>query len=107
MMNLSGTHTTCGNSYQILTLIGGTVGHAFCDCYDITLFTKGIGGSRGGHHGMHPPQQDQFLSFLHTFLLKSVCVGGWHPPMGRHPPMGNPRSATERGLATFVCYYHV
>ena len=34
-----------------------------------------------------PPQQDPFLSFLHTFLLKSVHVRGWHPPpMGRCPP---------------------
>ena len=29
--------------YQILTFIGGTVGHVFCDCYDITLLTKGEG----------------------------------------------------------------
>ena len=31
------------NHYQILTFIDGTVGHAFCDCYDITLLTKGEG----------------------------------------------------------------
>ena len=49
----------------------------------------GIGGSRGGHRRRMPPQQDQFLSFLHTFLLKSVRIRGWHPsPMGRHPPNG-------------------
>ena len=35
-----------------------------------------------------PPVQDQFLSFLHTFLPKSACVGGWRPPTG------NPGSAT-------------
>ena len=29
--------------YQILTFIGGTVDHVFCDCYDITLLTKGEG----------------------------------------------------------------
>ena len=27
-----------------------------------------------------PLQQDPFLLFLHTFLLKSVRVGGRHPP---------------------------
>ena len=27
-----------------------------------------------------PPQQDQFLSFSHTFSLKSVRIGGWRPP---------------------------
>ena len=35
------------------------------------------------------PQQDPSLSFSHMFLPKSVCVGGWRPPMG------NPGSATE------------
>ena len=39
--NLSGTCTTNGKS--ILTFIGGTVGYIFCDCYDITLLTKGEG----------------------------------------------------------------
>ena len=29
--------------YQILTFIDGTVGHVFCDCYDIMLLTKGEG----------------------------------------------------------------
>ena len=29
----------------------------------------------GGTTGMHPsPQQDPILSFLHMFLLKSICV---------------------------------
>ena len=42
----------------------------------------------GGAAGARPPQQDQFLSFLHMFSLKSVRVGGWHPPMGQHPPNG-------------------
>ena len=32
-----------------------------------------------------PSQQDQFLSFLHTFLPKSVRVGGWRPPTGQRP----------------------
>ena len=50
---------------------------------------------QGGRHGTCSPQQDQFLSFSHTFLLKSVCVGGWHPPQWvGAPPMGNPGSAT-------------
>ena len=35
---------------------------------------------------MRPPQQDPFLSFSHTFLLKNVCAGGWHPPNGSAPP---------------------
>ena len=26
--------------YKILTFIGGTVGHVFCDCSDITLLIK-------------------------------------------------------------------
>ena len=45
-----------------------------------------------------PPQQDQFLSFSHTFLPKSVCVGVWRPPPQRvgGPPTGNPGSATVR-----------
>ena len=33
-----------------------------------------------------PPQQDQFLSFSHTFLPKSVCVRGWCPPNRLVPP---------------------
>ena len=32
-----------------------------------------------------PPQQDQFLSFSHTFSPKSVRIRGWHPP----PPNGS------------------
>ena len=31
----------------------------------------------GGAASM-PPQQDPFLSFSHTFLPKSVCIGGQH-----------------------------
>ena len=46
---------------------------------------------------VHTPQQDQFLLFLHMFSPKSVCFGGWHPPMGQHPPTGNPGSATVCG----------
>ena len=38
---------------------------------------------QGGAAGTRPPQQDQFLSFLHTFLPKSVRVGGWRPPNGK------------------------
>ena len=44
-----------------------------------------IGGSRGAPPA-RVPQQDQFLLFLHTFLPKSVRVGGWHPPNGSAPP---------------------
>ena len=44
-----------------------------------TLGTSCIGGS-GGVPLVHAPQQDPFLSFLHTFLPKSVHIGGWHPP---------------------------
>ena len=42
------------------------------------------------------PQQDQFLSFSHTFSPKSVRIGGWRPPPQRvgAPPTGNPGSAT-------------
>ena len=29
--------------YKILTFIGGTVGHVFCDCPDITLLIEGEG----------------------------------------------------------------
>ena len=55
-----------------------------------------IGGSRGGTASTHPPpQQDQFLSFSHTFLPKSVRFRGWRPPTGRRPPTGNPGSATD------------
>ena len=65
----------------------------------IRLTSKAIGRSGGGAAARATPQQDQFLLFLHTFSLKSVCVGGWHPPppMGRRPPppTGNPGSATE------------
>ena len=31
------------SQYKILTFIGGTVGHVFCDCFDITLLIKGEG----------------------------------------------------------------
>ena len=34
---------------------------------------------QGGTAGT-PPQQDPFLLFSHTFLLKSVHIRGWHPP---------------------------
>ena len=40
----------------------------------------------GGRRRRAPPQQDQFLSFSHMFLLKSVCVRGWCPPNGSAPP---------------------
>ena len=43
MTDLSGSHNTCSKSLQILTFIGGTVGHVFCDCSDITLLIKGEG----------------------------------------------------------------
>ena len=38
-----------------------------------------IGRSRGCHWHV-PPQQDPFLLLLHTFLPKSVHIGGWCPP---------------------------
>ena len=42
------------------------------------------------------PQQDQFLSFSHTFSPKSVRIRGWRPPPNGSapPPTGNPGSAT-------------
>ena len=44
------------------------------------------GGGRAGHT---PPPWDPILSFSHTFSLKSVRVGGPHPPlMGARPPYG-------------------
>ena len=39
----------------------------------------------GCHQRMPPPQQDPFLLLLHIFLLKSVRIGGWHPPNGLAP----------------------
>ena len=33
-----------------------------------------------GGTGIVPPQQDPILSFSQTFLLKSKCIGGGHPP---------------------------
>ena len=52
-----------------------------------------------------PPQQDQFLSFSHMFLPKSVGIRGWHPPNGLAPPqMGNPGSATD--LRSVSTTYH-
>ena len=44
LTDLGGTHALhMASHYQILTIIGGTVGHVFCDCYDNTLLTKGEG----------------------------------------------------------------
>ena len=63
-----------------------------------------IGGSRGAPPARPnpPPEQDPFLSFSHTFLPKSACVRGQHPPDGSAPPpTGNPGSTT--GLDK---YYH-
>ena len=40
--------------------------------------------------GAPPPQQDPFLSFSHSFSLKSVHVRGWRPPPQREildPPL--------------------
>ena len=37
----------------------------------------------GGRRRHAPPQQDQFLSFLHTFSPKSVCVKVGAPPNGK------------------------
>ena len=49
-----------------------------------------------------PPQQDQFLSFLHTFLPKSVRIGGWRPPTGRRPPQ---REILDPPLITLHCVF--
>ena len=35
----------------------------------------------GGMLGTHPPPWDTILSFLHSFLLKSSCIGGLRPPL--------------------------
>ena len=35
-----------------------------------------------------PPQWDPILSYSHTFLPKSACIRGWHPPMAQCPPNG-------------------
>ena len=58
----------------------------------------------GGRRRRAPPQQDPFLSFLHTFSPKSVCIGGQRPPpTGGAPPTGNPGSATAM-LHTSVAF---
>ena len=36
----------------------------------------------------HVPLRDPILSFSHTFLVKSACIGSPWPPMGPCPPMG-------------------
>ena len=52
------------------------------------------------------PGGDQFLSFSHTFLLKSVCVRGYLPPQQvSAPPTGNPGSATEWESKTIKVYF--
>ena len=69
-----------------------------------------IGGSRGAPPARAPsPQQDQFLSFSHTFSPKSVCIGGWCPlPTGwRPPPTGNPGSATASIQLLLRYVYHL
>ena len=43
MTDLGGPVLHVASCYQILMFIGGTVGHVFCDSYDITLLTKGEG----------------------------------------------------------------
>ena len=54
--------------------------------YKVLLIIKAL-ADPGGCRWRAPPQQDQFLSFSHTFLPKSVCVRGWcPPPMGQCPP---------------------
>ena len=59
----------------------------------IYKFTITLAGP-GGCHQHAPPQQDPFLLFSHTFLPKSVCIGGRCPPTGQHPRTGNPGSTT-------------
>ena len=55
-----------------------------------------------------PPQQDQFLSFSHMFLLKSVRIGGWPPPPQREildPPLVMiPRSIQNTVFSFFLQY---
>ena len=42
------------------------------------------------------PQQDQILSFLQMFSLKSARIRGWRPlQRGLAPPTENPGSAPE------------
>ena len=44
MTNLSGTHTICGKLLQNFNIHRWHCGPCFfCDCYDITLLTKGEG----------------------------------------------------------------
>ena len=43
MMNLGGTHTTCGQSLPNFNIHSWYCGPCFCDCYDIMLLTKGEG----------------------------------------------------------------
>ena len=62
------------------------------------LLVDGLGIPLADPGGRSPPpaQQDPFLLFLHTFLPKSVCVGGRCPDQRVGvPPTGNPGSATE------------
>ena len=47
--------------------------------------------------GTRPPLWDPILSFLHTFSLKSTCVGG------PRPSTGNPGSATANSLEMSFC----
>ena len=60
-----------------------------------------------------PPQQDQILSFLHVFLLKSSRVGGWRPlQWGLAPPNGKSwiRPCNERryqGMDSEVTPYNM
>ena len=53
--------------------------------FEVKVTLVNIGRSRGRCQHV-PPQQDPFLSFLHTFLPKSVRVEGWHPRNGLVPP---------------------
>ena len=44
-----------------------------------------VGG--GGVPGARHPLWDPILSFLHTFSLKSTCIGGPHPSQWVHAPL--------------------
>ena len=43
MTDLGGTYATYSTLLPNFMFTGGTVCHIFCDCYDITLLTRGEG----------------------------------------------------------------
>ena len=86
-----GRRCTFFNSKLFLILVEtlpleGNMVDVFLLCIVYKLPTDAL-ADPGGAAGA-PPQQDQFLSFLHMFSPKSVRITGWHPPTGRRPPNG-------------------